>query len=41
MSLKRGVNWVDKKLRKIEQILNKDELAEMLALLVSIRDDLK
>jgi len=41
MSLKRGINWVDKKLRKIEQVLIKDELAEMLALLVSIRDDLK
>lgn len=40
ISTKRGIKRIDKKLRKIEQMLDKKELAEMLALLVSARDDL-
>lgn len=40
-STKRGINWVDKKLRKIEQLLNEEELADMLAFLASIKEDLK
>jgi len=40
ISTKRGIKRIDKKLRKIEQTLTKEELAEMLAFLVSIRDDL-
>jgi len=41
LSLKRAVKRSDKKLRKIEQMLTKEELAEMLAFLCGARDDLK
>lgn len=41
ISLKRLLKRSDKKLRKIDRALMKEELAEMLAFLESARDELK
>lgn len=41
ISLKRLLKRSDKKLRKIDRALIKEELAEMLAFLESAKDDLK